>query len=197
MSQHKFTGDDAALYATEEARAALAGERKVATKELGASLTGDFENPMLGLFGAHLMLIASEAVEWQAEQKTAATAPAAPVVFDQKLFDDVVARLGKILGDDQPDVVALRTKVSERPSLEPLRSLPMLWRSWRLLVEASNESPDLVPPELWRQSLGTLPARPSSPGRCPRTTPSSPTAGKRTSSSRCVPPSSSRTRASS
>lgn len=160
MSQHKFTGDDAALYAAEEARAALAGERKVATKELGASLSGDFENPMFGLFGAHLMLIASEAVEWQAEQETAATAPAAPVEFDQKLFDDVVARLGKILGEDQPDVVALQTKVSEPPTLEPLRGLPMLWRSWRLLVEASNESPGLVPTELWRQSLGTLPARP-------------------------------------
>jgi hypothetical protein len=161
MSRHNFDPQDPALYAVEEARAALAAERKVATEDLCASLFGDFENPMLGLFGAHLMLIASEAVEWQAEQESKATTPPpAPVAFDQKLFDHVVSRLEKILGDEQPDVVALGTKASERPSSRPLRSLPMLWRSWRLLIEASNESPDLVSPDLWRQSLGTLPTRP-------------------------------------
>ena len=30
----------------------------------------------------------------------------------------------------------------------------MLWRSWRLLIEASNQRPDLVPVETWRRRLG-------------------------------------------
>ncbi len=159
MSRERFSGDDA-LYAVEEARAALAGERKVATEELCASLFGDFENPMLGLYGAHLMLIAREAIEWRSEQKEQPAVPQLSLSFDQELFDDIVVRLGNILGEDQPDVAALSTRAGAPPNLQPLRSLPMLWRSWRLLVEASNESPDLVPRELWRQSLGTLPTRP-------------------------------------
>lgn len=160
MSRHLFDPLDPALAAVEEARAALAGERKVATEAIGESLFGAFDNPMLDLFGAHLMLIGAEVLEEQAGEETRAASPAAPVTFDQELFDHVVARLGSILGERQPDVAALATKTSKPPSPRPLGSLPMLWRSWRLVVEASNENPKLIDTGLWRQSMGTLPLRP-------------------------------------
>ena len=44
----------------EQARTALADERKVASEALG-ELCESIENPMLALFGAHLMLIARDA----------------------------------------------------------------------------------------------------------------------------------------
>jgi hypothetical protein len=163
MSQHPFSYSDPSLQIAEEARTALAEERRVATSFISASLFGDFGNPMLGLFGAHLMLIAGEALEERSEREAegeTAMAPPAPVGFDQALFDEVVSKLAALFGEDHPDVVALATKASQASKPPPLRCAPMLWRSWRLLIEASNQQPDLVPPDLWRRTLGTLPMRP-------------------------------------
>ena len=36
----------------------------------------------------------------------------------------------------------------------------MLWRSWLLLLEASNDVPGLVPVHVWRRAAGLLPMRP-------------------------------------
>jgi hypothetical protein len=36
----------------------------------------------------------------------------------------------------------------------------MLWRSWLLLIEASNERLDLLPADTWRPLLQVLPVRP-------------------------------------
>jgi hypothetical protein len=162
MSQHPFSYFDPTLRVAEEARAALAEERRVATSLISESLFVDVDNPMLGLFGAHLMLIAREALQQRADKPEGEnpTAPQAPVGFDQSLFDEVVAKLATLLGDDHPDVVALATKSTKGGDGAPLGSAPMLWRSWRLLIEASNRQPDLVPADLWRRTLGVLPVRP-------------------------------------
>jgi hypothetical protein len=37
---------------------------------------------------------------------------------------------------------------------------PMLWRSWVLLIEASNEQPGLVPVATWERTVRLLPVRP-------------------------------------
>jgi hypothetical protein len=173
MSQHPFSYFDPALRLAEEARAALAEERRVATSFISESLFGDVDNPMLGLFGAHLMLIADEALQQRSEKPEGenATAPQAPVGFDQSLFDEVVAKLATLLGGDHPDVVALATKSTKGGDDAPLRSTPMLWRSWRLLIEASNAQPDLVPADLWRRTLGVLPMRPFFTWRQPQDEP--------------------------
>jgi hypothetical protein len=166
MSQHGFRPDDAMLKRVEEARDALADERKVASELISESLFAKFDNPMLGLFGAHLMLIAYEAVQEAKDEKsrrpTKADRVRAPVGFDQSLFDHVVFNLRNLLGPDHPDVVALSTKSSDPPpdALAPVVAPPMLWRSWLLLIEASNDSPELVPVAIWRRALRLMPMRP-------------------------------------
>lgn len=82
--------------------------------------------------------------------------------WEQTYFDGVVENLAALLGPNQPDVVALATQGGGRPitALEPVTSPPMLWRSWLLLIEASNEQPDLLPPDTWRPLLQVLPVRP-------------------------------------
>lgn len=54
------------------------------------------------------------------------------------------------------------TQGGHRPiaELEPVTSPPMLWRSWLLLIEASNDRPDLLPADTWRPLLQVLPVRP-------------------------------------
>ena len=36
----------------------------------------------------------------------------------------------------------------------------MLWRSWLLLIEASNDTPDLVGREIWRRAVAPMPLYP-------------------------------------
>jgi hypothetical protein len=164
MSQHGFDPADADLRQVEEARTALADERKVSGKANNA-LFAKFDNPMLGLFGAHLMLLGQEAKRYAEEAETRSgppTRPQAPVDFDQALFDEAVGNLSGLLGEEHPDVVALATRVSdvERHRIRPIEVPPMLWRSWLLLIEASNDWPDLVPVHMWRDTARLLPLRP-------------------------------------
>jgi hypothetical protein len=144
---------------TEEARAALADERKVASDSLSKSLFARSTNPMLCLFGAHLMLLAQETVENGPDEQSGRVT--APVGFDQQVFDRVVGNLAELLGPHDPDVVALSTKLSEPPSpLPALDAPPMLWRSWILLLDASNDSADLLPLHVCRQVAKLMPMRP-------------------------------------
>jgi hypothetical protein len=144
MSRDAFEPADPTLRLVEEARSALARERKVAYHFITETLSAKFDNPMLGLFGAHLMLLADE--EGQ---------------FDQSLFNIVVNNLRGLLGPDHPDVIALSTRATgEIDALPPVSAPPMLWRSWALLIEASNESPAILPVEIWRQTVRLMPERP-------------------------------------
>jgi hypothetical protein len=166
MGRDPFSANDPTLRVAEEARAALAQERMVASEFINESLFGKFDNPMLGLFGAHLMLLgrtaAREAEKEESRRRSDVKRIRAPVSFDQSLFDHVVANLRELLGADHPDVIALATKSSDHSldALEPVAVPPMLWRSWVLLIEASNERPELVPVATWRRTAKLLPLRP-------------------------------------
>jgi hypothetical protein len=165
MGRAGFNSREYQLRLVEEARTALAGERRVAAEFLNEALPEKFENPMLGLFGAHLMLIARDAERSAMESASNAPdddRPHAPVKFEQSRFDTVVSALRELLGEGHPDVAALSTRATgAAPSeLEPITAPPMLWRSWVLLIEASNEAPSLVPVETWRRTLKLLPLRP-------------------------------------
>jgi hypothetical protein len=144
MGQGGFEWNDPNARIADDARIALANGRRVASRAVTEELFAKFENPMLGLFGAHLMLLARDD-EWE-----------------QAYFDGVVEKLAALFGPNQPDVVALATKSGHRPiaELEPVSSPPMLWRSWLLLIEASNDRPDLLPVETWRPLLQVIPVRP-------------------------------------
>jgi hypothetical protein len=166
MGRDGFDSKEYQLRLTEEARTALAGERSVAAAFVNEALPEKFTNPMLGLFGAHLMLIARDSARQADEQRASRRVhddrPDAPVAFEQSRFDRVVEALRDLLGAGHPDVVALSTQATgvALDALEPVVAPPMLWRSWVLLIEASNEAPALVPVSTWRRTLKLLPLRP-------------------------------------
>jgi hypothetical protein len=166
MSRTDFQSDEHAMRRVEEARSALADERKVASRDISEALFAKFENPMLGLYGAHLMLLSKESVEEVEEErslrKRSEDRLPAPVDFDQNLFDTAIDNLRDLLGDDNPDVIALSAKAS-KPCIDGgtvVETPPMLWRSWLLLIEASNDFPGLVPVALWRRVRRVLTLRP-------------------------------------
>ena len=165
MAQHQFDPGDSELPLIEQARTALADERKVATETLGELFEAS-DNPMMGLFGAHLMLIARDAALQEVEQRITGRlgerAVTAPVGFDQARFDRIVDRLSEVLGPGHADVVALASQRTDQAleSLQPISAPPMLWRSWVLLVTVSNSMPSLVPVITWQRTLHVLPLRP-------------------------------------
>lgn len=146
---HGFDPADPTAYEVEVARSALATERKVASDHISENLFLNTDNPMLGLYGAHLMLIAKDADK-----------PEVP--FSQDYFDSTVGNLADLLGADHPDVVALMTKTSQVDlnALPPVLTLPLIWRSWLLLLSASHDNPALVPVGTWRRASRPLPSRP-------------------------------------
>jgi hypothetical protein len=165
MTKSGFQPEDRGARTVEVARSALAGERKVASSTISDSLFAKFDNPMLGLFGAHLMLLAHEAeLNAVAEQRRNRSKkhPLPPVQFRQEQFDHVVQHLAGLLGPDHPDVVALTTKTSNPrlTALAPVTMPPLLWRSWLLLIEGSHDHPPLVPADTWRRARRPLPLRP-------------------------------------
>ena len=165
MSRDGFDPSDPELHTVEEARTALACERKIASEAL-AELCETTENPMLTLFGAHLMLIGRDAERRDSSKRDAGrldeNAVMAPVQFEQARFDRIVDRLTDALGPEHADVVALATqrRGQSLDALHPIGAPPMLWRSWILLVAASNDVPALVPTHTWLRTLHVLPLRP-------------------------------------
>jgi hypothetical protein len=137
----------------------------VASSTISESLFAKFENPMLGLFGAHLMLLSREAERNAAVEERRSISkrrPRAPVQFRQEQFDEVVRNLADLIGPDHPDVVALATRTSDPqlPALAAITMPPLLWRSWLLLIDASHDHPPLVPADTWRRACRPLPLRP-------------------------------------
>lgn len=109
---------------TEMARMALTNERKLFNSELVDMLRGNFENPMLGIFGGHLLLL---------DQSP-----------DLVLLRQVVNKLKRLVGDRHPDVEALAL-AAKMPSQYVFTTPPMLRRSWRMVVEATANQVELVP----------------------------------------------------
>lgn len=94
-------------------------------------LDAKFDNPMLGLFGAHLLLKARP--------------------DDKALFRTVTDNLLRMLGPDHPDLQALWwQRGDEKPIGDGrLHALPMLSASWSLAVDRSIKTLDVL-------SLGTF-----------------------------------------
>lgn len=127
---YSFKADDPALRETELARLGLTNGRKVVAEEMREKLKGEFEDPMLGLYGAHMLLLSAEP--------------------DLELVKKVVERLRKLLGGDHPDVEALALKLPGAAALGPSPAYvfdkpPMLRQSWVYVVEATGKRPELIP----------------------------------------------------
>jgi hypothetical protein len=121
----------------EMARIALADERKVLNDELEALLLLKYKDPMAGIIGAHLLLLAHE------EEPTR----------DLRPLNVVVTNLRSLVGTEHPDVEALSLRCPDAAlrRTKPVTAPPLLQRSWKLLVEGTRERARLVPIRLWRR----------------------------------------------
>lgn len=112
---------------TELARLALSSGRRRVSAELRKSLEGQIEDPMLGIYGAHLLLLEQEP--------------------DYKLLSDVVGQLRGLVGTHL-DVEAVALKLPGHEAGDYLfESPPMLRGSWSCVVEATSAQRRLVPAE--------------------------------------------------
>lgn len=121
------------LQAIETVRKGLVeGRNYVDTGNMHEMLSGKFENPILGLYGAHLLLLES------------------PLDLDR--FRIVIGNTARLLGDRYPDVIALAWAYQRhagqslapvfadfKDALGQLTGPPLLARSWDLLVDAARE----------------------------------------------------------
>lgn len=110
----------------ELARLGLRNRRRVISRELLDDLLwAKSSNPMLGIYGGHLLLLAPEP--------------------DLVLLRKVVEALRSMLGE-HPDVEALALRLGERAGSPRLFEVPpMLLSSWRLIVKETLARPGLVP----------------------------------------------------
>jgi hypothetical protein len=122
-----FRPGDEEIRLAELARLGLTNQRRVLSSEVRSILDGKFTNPMLGIFGAQLLLLDGEP--------------------DFRLLRAVIDNLRRLLGPRQhPDVEALALL------FEPVADYkfdvpPMLRRSWPLICNRTVDRPDLVPPD--------------------------------------------------
>ncbi|MDB5072070.1 MAG: hypothetical protein JWM87_3181 [Candidatus Eremiobacteraeota bacterium] len=162
-----FNGSDNTVGQADLVRIALADGRPVFSNAV-AGLLDDmlhkkFENPIFGIYGAHLMLMGqkyfardhdkvgrsleSDSIKW---------------IFDQNLFDQVIRNLRLLLGSSNADVEALSLKCSD-PALRATRPAdvpPMFRQSWSICVEASNGDPAMLSLALWERIAAMVPAGP-------------------------------------
>jgi hypothetical protein len=134
-------GEDNVL---ETARLALAQGRDLLGKPHGSGLQKllleDYADPLAGIIGCYLLLIAMDGANGGTTTQHAQ-------------FDAAIVRLASMVGDWHPDVAALSLRCSD-PALrrtEPMAVPPIFRYGWQLIVEASYTHPELVPEALWRR----------------------------------------------
>lgn len=112
------------LRMVELARLGLAEGRRVLSSEIRQILEGKFENPLLGIYGGHLLLLEKEP--------------------DLQFLETIVHNLRNILGA-HPDVEALALALEGDNSSYIFEMPPMLRRSWWNVISASVKKPEIVP----------------------------------------------------
>ncbi len=127
-----FNGSRSQLYPdtqnfrmAEIARQGLINERSVLSdKTIEYMLNEKFSSPMLGIYGAHLLLMADSK--------------------ETNTIEMVVKNLRRVLGPAHPDVEALALRAGTSTPFV-FSELPMLRKSWAYVLNASTENPGLVP----------------------------------------------------
>ena len=119
-----FSYQDEGARRAELARLSLLGRRRTVPDEVRSMLGGKYENPMLGIFGGHLLLMES--------------------TVDTNFLQIVVSNLRALLGP-HPDVEALAI-ATEIPGFPGFFDLPpMLRQSFSLIVRGTLKKADLIP----------------------------------------------------
>ena len=126
LSQTGFNPDDPSKRLVEVAKVGLINTRQTLPEgDVKAILAGKFENPMLGIFGAHLLLLNKQ--------------------MKLDLLSVVVRNLRRMLGNEHPDVEALALRLGSHETRYVFKHPPMLRRSWWHVVDATIDRPELVP----------------------------------------------------
>jgi hypothetical protein len=120
-----FTANSADSRRTELARLGLANQRRVLSDDIRRMLQDKAMNPMLGIYGAHLLLLEKQP--------------------DHEILQAVITNLRGSLGMPHPDVEALALLLESGAGSYVFDKPPMLLRSWSLIVDATVHSPNLVP----------------------------------------------------
>jgi hypothetical protein len=120
-----FTQNRADFRQTELARLGLVNQRRVLSDDIRRMLQDKAVNPMLGIYGAHLLLLEKQP--------------------DLALLQTVITNLRGLLDMPHPDVEALALRLESGAGSYTFDQPPMLRRSWSLIVEATIDKPDLVP----------------------------------------------------
>jgi hypothetical protein len=120
---------DVRVRLSELASYALAQTRHVLSDSLLERLLNEkFDDPMLGLLGAHLIL--------RDHPK------------DARLYRIVTDNLLRLVGPEHPDLRALWLRREDRSGIKnhQIDVPPMLRRSWEIATEESVRNPDVIPP---------------------------------------------------
>jgi hypothetical protein len=113
------------LRLTELARQALVNDRtRLAGNLLDQAFNRKFENPMLGIYAAHLLLLNEK--------------------YDKSFLEIVINNLRGLLQVSHPDVEALAIKAKIKTEYIFVNP-PMLSNSWKYILDASAEFPEIVP----------------------------------------------------
>jgi hypothetical protein len=127
-----FAADEFELRLVELARLALIDQRPILSNEVEDLLTRKFNNPLLGIFGAHLLIDLQESRDRACEPG---------------LLQSVIEKLRGVLQEPHPDVEALACKAGMQDKSYKFEMPPMIRRSWALITHASAEWSEAIPAE--------------------------------------------------
>lgn len=128
----------------ELARLALANQRQILSNELRTILRDKFENPMLGIFGAHLLLLQKQQNQPDDHDEELIDAVVGKLrKSDRDLLEVVIANLRNMVGTQHPDVEALALALKGQTGYK-FKTPPMLQKSWSLICATTAERPHLV-----------------------------------------------------
>ena len=122
-----FQPDNEKFRLAELARQGLVTGRNVVDRNtLNELLWGKYENPMMGIYGAHLLIQSYRP--------------------KHDLIDEVISNLSSLLGSHSDvEALRLRSRTSPEPNRLKFSSPPMLRSSWELIVKQSLKRLDTVP----------------------------------------------------
>jgi hypothetical protein len=136
-----FRPDDKMDRLSEQARLCLLSSRaSLSREEMKRILDGEYANPLLGMFGAHLALLQRER-RLGSRRSQSENLPA----DDGVDLTRVVNRLRSLLGGPHLDVEALALAAGMESTVAAFWQPPMLRRSWSIVCEETAKSPQCVP----------------------------------------------------
>jgi hypothetical protein len=133
LQRSQFMPDDDTARLSELARVALATKRRARPGTENYTILPDqtrdllrfkLDDPMLGIYGGHLLLLES--------------------VPDLSLLTQVVRNLRALVGRSHPDVEALALRTELSREVVHIEDPPMLRRSWGIIAEESVRRPGLI-----------------------------------------------------